>query len=471
MSSNVDTQHAIYKRMAKPVKLMRSVIEGQEAVKLLGKDALPGFIPEDITRYELYLQRAIFTNYTGRTSQGLAGAMQRKDPVIELPTTLDYFLDNTDGSGTGLIEFQEQVAKEILDVGECGLLTVRPSAPEGSTAEDETAMGLRSKLSLYPRESIINWKYKTVNHVSILSLVVLVESEDIEKTDEFKSDPKPLYRVLALDDAGNYYQRVFDHNKEQVGSDVYIKDSAGSPLKYIPFEPVGSSKNMIGVNKPPLIDMANVNIGHYRNSADYEEGVHIHGQGTFVVSVGDTTVDQFTKANPNGVVVGARRGLVLGNGGSAEIVQMEANGAANEAGVRKEEQMLAIGAKIVQSSTRDQTAEEAKINAGAESASLNTMADNIANAFIKSLEHAADFEGVAGQDITFIPNKEFFPETIDPQMVAQYIMLETNGTISKADTRAKLRKTEILAADRTDDDIEADLEAEGFILNNDGGTI
>ena len=468
MSSNVDTQSASYYKMVKPLRLMRAVIEGQDAVKLLKKEALPGFIPEDLPRYDLFLERAIFTNYTGRTAQGLAGAMKRKDPVVELPTQLEYLLENADGSGTGLIELQEQMSKEILDVGECGILTVRPSAPEGATAEDEAAMGLRTKLCLYPRESIINWKYKTVNNVSILSLVVLVEWEDIEVNDEFKSDIRPVYRVLALDESGNYYQRVYDYNKTQVGEDIQIKDSSGSHLKKIPFETAGSSLNILGGNKPPLMDMAQVNIGHFRNSADYEEGVHIHGQGTLFIDVGDMSTDQFSAANPNGVVVGARRGLVLGKGGKADIVQMLANGPANEAMERKEEQMLAIGAKIVQSASTEKTAEEAKINAGAESASLNTISDNIANAFIKSLQHAADFEGANKEEIVFLPNKEFFPETIDPQIIAQMIMLGVDGTIAKKDIRAKLRKTELLAADRSDEDIQADLDDEGFTLNQDG---
>ena len=99
---------------------------------------------------------------------------------------------------------------------------------------------------------------------------------------------------------------------------------------------------------------------------------------------------------------------------------------------------------------------------------LNTIVDNVASAFTKLLKIACLFENANPDEVSFTPNKEFWPETIDPQMIAQMIMLETNGTIAKKDTRAKLRKTELLAADRTDEDIEADLESEGFSLNNDG---
>ena len=42
--------------------------------------------PENTTRYNQYLQRALFMNVVKRTHDGFLGAVYRKDPVIDLPT-------------------------------------------------------------------------------------------------------------------------------------------------------------------------------------------------------------------------------------------------------------------------------------------------------------------------------------------------------------------------------------------------
>ncbi len=61
---------------------------------------------------------------------------------------------------------------------------------------------------------------------------------------------------------------------------VVWKKGNGTNWDRIPFSPIGSENNDPMPDKPPMEDLAHLNIGHYRNSADYEEACFIAGQPT-----------------------------------------------------------------------------------------------------------------------------------------------------------------------------------------------
>src|SRR5690606_21487091 len=103
----------------------------------------------------------------------------------------------------------------------------------------------------------------------------MVESAD----DPYLLDPSAVIRELFLDDAGRYVQQVWRFDDEQK---AWVKD--GSPifpvrrsvrLDFIPFVFVNASGISAAVSKPPLVDLADVNLSHYRTSADLEHGRHL----------------------------------------------------------------------------------------------------------------------------------------------------------------------------------------------------
>jgi len=74
---------------------------------------------------------------------------------------------------------------------------------------------------------------------------------------------------------GVYVQNLYDENGDLVmyagGPDIYPRQSDGSLWDEIPFSFIGSINNDETIDKAPLYDIAEINISHYRNSADYEE--------------------------------------------------------------------------------------------------------------------------------------------------------------------------------------------------------
>ena len=437
--------------------LVQDAVKGEAAIKA-GRDLyLPLFLPHDEPRYKALLQRAVFTGYTARTLKGLTGAVFRKPPETELPPQVEYLSEDYDGSGESLDQLGKIVCDNLLQFGRIGLLVDHPSASEGLTKAQTDALNLRATIAPYPAVAVINWRAVKIGGALVLDMVTLKETAS-EAVDYFTMKETVQYRALMFDEARTYMQRIFDKDGNQIGQDIYPKKADGKPWKEIPFVFIGATDNRPSVDDAPLYDLAVLNVAHYRNSADYEEASHMHGQGTLFINPGEMSAETFSALNPNGITVGARRGHVLGNGGSAMLLQMEANGAAFEAMKDKVEQMKAIGARIVGLSRVQETAEAVKINASSETSTLKTIAGNASEGIEKALEFVCEFMGGDPEKATFTLNQDFFDQSMSPQEALVFLQLIDRGDIAQSDLRDRLRNTGWISGDRTDDLIDKEAE-------------
>jgi hypothetical protein len=334
-----------------------------------------------------------------------------------------------------------------------GLLTDYPSqGGAGLTEADVRQMELRPTIAFYPAESVINFKTIMVGGKAMLSLVVLREYEAIPK-DEYEDRLEVRYRVLRFDEKGFYIQQVFDQDGKLVGEPIIPLQGNGARWEEIPFK--------LTLGESPLYDLAMVNIAHYRNSADHEENLYIHGQGTLFINPGEMTAEQFNEANPDGVQVGSRRGHVLGNGGSADMLQIEANSAVAKAMDDKEAQMIMLGARLITIKAQNQTAEAARIAASGEHSVLSDLVGNASEMIEASLEFAAIFAGADPEKVTYQLNDDFWDVSADPSTIMSSIQLLDRQVIAKSDFRTHLRKVGWLEQGRTDEDIDEEVEQAG----------
>ena len=84
----------------------------------------------------------------------------------------------------------------------------------------------------------------------------------------------------------------------------------------------------------------------------------------------------------------------------------------------------------------------------------------------RRMEWAALFMSTADlhEQITFKLNQEFYEQDADPQMVIARIQELDRGLIAKKDYRDWRRKTGGIAADRTDEEIDDEVQAGGTEL-------
>ena len=367
---------------------------------------------------------------------------------------MEYLLEDADNSGNSLNQLMRSCLHNVMAVGRHGILTDYPSAEGNLTAEDVQRLGLRPSIKEYKTETIINWREESGK----LVLVVLKEKHK-EQVDPFSYDERDRYRVLQLIE-GVYTQSIYDDGGNMIGEAIMPRDASGSTWDVIPFIFIGSMNNAPDVDNAPLYDLSVVNISHYMNSADYEESLFMFSQAMLHIDIGSMNGSTWNELNPNGIQVGARRGITTQGGGSATLIQSQANSAAYEAMVHKERQMVQIGARLVEEGGQNQTAEGVRTNAAAEHSVLSSVATNVGDAIEKSIEWACMFQGANPDDVMLTMSMDFFDKSPEPQLIMAMMGLEDRGHMAPSDVVTYLRKTGLIAADRTDEQIADELSTD-----------
>jgi hypothetical protein len=452
----VETQHPQYKAMATEWRLVRALVAGPREVKQrdVVKELLPNPDLDDEKRYKDYITRAIYTNFTGRTKIGLSGAAFRKEPTLGLPTGLDYMEEDANGGGLSLKQLIKDVLGDLFSSGREILLVDFPQSEEGMTAEQ--TRNLQARILRYSPMDLVNWGS---------NFAVLREQYNVSE-DEFDHEMATQYRVLRLGPTG-YTQQVY-RDGEPVTEEVEIKKASGERFDFMPLIAVGAQNNDINVDEIPLADIAHVNAGHFRNSADLEENCFIHSALTLGIST-NMDSDTWKEANPNGVVVGARAGVYLGENGSFHAIQADPNNLADQLMERKENQMVQLGARIIEKRTQGDTATAARIDATGENSVLGDIVDNVEDAFNKCLEWCGLFMNVetTGDELTM--NREFFDNSVDPQAAIAAMQYYDRGLITKPDIIQVGRKAGFVSEDTTEEELLNGMLDPGLMTNDSNG--
>jgi len=421
-------------------------------------------------RQKEYEDGAICYNFTKRTLAGMVGAVMRKPPEVHLQKEmetkgeirqqekpkgpLDYLFKNCDGSGVGLVQHAQDTLSELDSVGRGGLLVDAPNIEVATMAEQNAGL-LNPTIAFYAAENITNWRLERVGSVNRVVMVVLREwYEYTDGANEFYTHIGEQYRVLDIFE-GKYRQRIyqFGYEGELRGDVLEIFPTLGNlPAGEIPFTFIGATNNDHTIDDAPLLPLAELNIGHYRNSADNEENTFVTGQVMLTVSPGESiSPEMWQELNPEGVKFGARRGLNLGAGGSASLLQANASTAARQGMLDKEQQAVQIGAQLI-TPTQQVTAESARLQRGADTSVMATIAENVSEAYEKALKWVAQMMKQPDTDIEFHLNTEFFLQQMTAQDRAAWMADINAGLLPATAYYAALRKAGV--TDWKDEEIQ-----------------
>lgn len=457
---SVKTQHKEYIAMADKWSRCRAVACGQDAVHAAGESFLPKLIDQTQLAYDSYKLRATFYNATWRTIAGLQGMLFRKPSIIKMPSTVEELVQDVNMSGQSLHLFSMEVVEECLTTGRYGIFVDYPKVDlVATTAADAKAMNLRPLLKGYKAESIINWSSGIVRNAVVLTKLVLVEEVEVVES-EFVAKTKTQYRVLDLfpevENGPNLYRvRTFelDEKGEDKETSSVFPIINSKTLTFIPFYFVGADGVSWEVDEPPLIDLVDVNLSHYRTNADYEHGCHFTGLPTPIISgytpatesekfyIGSTSAWVFPRAEAKATFL-----EFTGQGLSA----LEANLA------RKEKQMAVLGARMLEGQqNKGQSENTTTLNLGGEQATLSSLAECVSIGIERALKTFGLFAGSAGADIKYRLNKDFFPMPITALSLTALVASWQNGAISYETLFDNLQRGEVIDIDAT---IEGELK-------------
>lgn len=429
--------HPSYNNWAHKAVKTRTVIAGEEEVKSAGEMFLPHLNGLSRAEYEDYKDRAQFYNASRRTLSALVGSVFRRGATFTRPAELDDVINDIDLDGTSANHFTKQILKEVLTVGRHGILV----------DYDETTK--RPYCSHYIGETIINHRMGMHNGILQLDMVVLAESkETIDPQDEFETSYQTCYRVLRLQE-GVYTQQIYyvDGNRTYAG-EITIPTIQGRTLEYIPFVVINTTSLGCDYEDSPLLDLVNMNINHYKFSADIGHSLHFTALPTPFATGVDNYGGESKEATP--LRIGSTNMLMLPQGSTVGMLEFSGAGVNS---LRQylndcEGKMGKLGARLLEKpSAQPETAETTSIRQAAEGSALITVVESVDAGITMALKYCADYMNIDIDSVDAELNRDFIDAKMNSKSLIELIQAYQTGGISEETLYYNLHKGEILPPD------------------------
>jgi len=448
----VTERHPSYELWADRWSKCRDFVDGEDAVKAAGVKYLPMLDGWTSPQYDAYRSRASFFGAAGRTVSGLVGAAFRVDPAADVQEKMKEWLGDIDLAGTAFSTFCQTLVSEVLTTGRYGVLV-------------EFSEGVqRPYLVGYRTGAIINWYVERRNGVDVLMQVVVYEPRLQRKADGFGFDAIPRYRELVLlGDPGVYIVRLWEKDEEASKTaneekwkvvETITPKQRGASLSYIPFQFFGPRDLGADVEKPPVLDLVNVNEKHYQKSADLDHGLHWVALPTPWVAGLSAPADG--TAAP-AFHIGSSAAWALPEGAQVGMLEVAGNGfgALGERLGQLEDHMVVLGAKLLGTDKRGvEAAEAVKMRMSADNATLAAIVATGSAGLTKVMTWARDWAGISG-DVKIALNEQFFDESLDSTEIASVIAAWQHGAIGWAELVNALKRGGLVAPETDPEELRA----------------
>lgn len=461
MSVNkVSNQHLLFQSHLEDCIKMRTVFEGDKAIKKNAETYVPRNKGVDKADYDAIIQRSVFENFTEATAKGISGLIFAKEPTISLPTSLELLKDNIDMDDNTIVDLSQNIVNELMEVGRCGLLIDVPNIDTtGMTKPQTDALNIRAFTKLYKSETIINWRYESINSVNKLTLLVLHEVYE-DWTDRFTSTLKNRYRVYSLID-NICYVEVFEENDKTFINTMDQKPviARGGPLNYIPFIPLTYKDISIIPVKPPLMDIANINLNYYGVAVERRNVIHFVGN-PFFMGKGINTRDD--KGNALTITLGSSIAQIFQEpNADMKIVETQGTGLAfNESYLNDcKSTMAALGARLLVPEANAQISENTmQMKTAGYRATIMQIANTASRAITQALKIIAEWEGQNPDEVKLELNTDYNLSEMDAQTITALVQAWQTGAIRQEDMFKKLQKGEVIEGGVSFDDYKSNLE-------------
>jgi len=402
---------------------------GSDVVKSKGTDYLPKLSGQTLTEYDAFVKRTLFYPVLDRTVMGLTGTITRKPPAIVAPEPVMEQLEDVTLTGETLQEFTQSMLDQLLVTGRVG---IQIDYPVEQQADKDPP---RPYWILWRADQILNWRIsKQYDGELALSLVVCREDRsEILPSDPFVRVTSPQYRVFSLQNGIVVITVWHRAGDKWVSETPIIPMRRGEPLDEIPFIICGPRGVSATVDKPPLLDLVDVNLSHYVNSADLEHGRHFTGLPTPYI----TGYVQPPDASAALMRIGSSEAWTMPNA-DAKVGFLEFTGQGlgelRLALEHKEKLMAILGSRMLEGQpARSETAEAVRLRQSGEHASLATIAMSASHALTEVLKcHAwwAGFEDDVAKTCSITLNSDFFETQLTAQEAQALMALWQSGGIS-----------------------------------------
>ena len=298
--------------MMKGWEIMKAVTEGTEYLRENSEAFLPLEPREDFDAYMARVNRAVFSPFTQRLIRAATGLVLRKPITLTGdPYWTEMFKMDVDGCGSDLDEYARRVLMCSLTYGQSHILVDYP-APSGAVSlAEERQQNRRPYWIEVDPTNLYGWRldresnYGNLIQARIAEKAVLPDGDFGEKVyDQIRVIEPGRYRVFRKKEQIEEMYDVSDNSVTgnfEMGSaekDYKQVESGNFSLGEIPLVTIYSGKTDNLVSKPPLLDIAYLNLAHYQRQADLIHSLHVASQPMLVMEgYDDQTKDLAVSVN------------------------------------------------------------------------------------------------------------------------------------------------------------------------------
>ena len=283
--------------MMKGWEVMKAVSEGTEYLRENSEAFLPLEPREDYTAYMARVNRAVFSPFTQRLIRAATGLVLRKPiSLTGDPYWTEMFKMDVDGCKSDLDEYARRVLMCSLTYGQSHILVDYPAPSGALSLAEERQQNRRPYWIEVDPNNLFGYRldresnYGNLVQVRIGEKAVLPDGAFGEKVfDQVRVIEPGRYRVFRKKDQIDAMYDVDDNSYAgefetgTTGEEFKLAESGSFSLGEIPLVTVYSGKTDNLTSKPPLLDIAYLNLAHFQRQADLIHSLHVASQPMLVM--------------------------------------------------------------------------------------------------------------------------------------------------------------------------------------------
>ncbi len=430
--TTVESPNTAYVNMEPHWLLIETLLQGTYGIRKGHRKYLPQEPRELDEAYDNRLMRSTLAPYYVRLERMLAGMLTRKPVRLEdVSDVVTEQLFDVDLQGNDLNVWTYETARKCIRYGHVGVLVDAPKAGENG----------RPYWTQYTPRDILGWRSEIKDGKQELTQLRLMETITV---------PDGLYGEKQVQQVRVLTPGAFEiHQKDKKGDFVLI-DEGSTSLSEIPFAVAYSNRVGVLESRPPLADIAELNLKAYQTQSDLDNILHVSAVPLLALFGFPQAAEEIS--------AGPGEAIALPEGASAQYI--EPSGNSYSAQFQRLDQIasqineLGLAAVLGQKLSAE-TAEAKRIDRSQGDSTMMVIAQQMQDLIDNCLGFHAQYMQQAQAGSSFI-NRDFLATRLEPQEIQSLLQLYTAGTITQETLLNQLSAGEVLGDEF---DVEEEIEA------------
>jgi len=430
--TTVESPNTAYVNMEPHWLLIEALLQGTYGIRKGHRKYLPQEPRELDEAYDNRLMRSTLAPYYVRLERMLAGMLTRKPVRLEdVSDVVTEQLFDVDLQGNDLNVWTYETARKCIRYGHVGVLVDAPKAGDNG----------RPYWTQYTPRDCLGWRSEIKDGKQQLTQLRLMETITV---------PDGLYGEKQVQQVRVLTPGAFEiHQKDKKGDFVLI-DEGSTSLSEIPFAVAYANRVGVLESRPPLADIAELNLKAYQVQSDLDNQLHISAVPMLAIYGFPQSAEE----------ISAGPGEALALPESARSEYIEPSGNSYDAQFKRLDQIasqineLGLAAVLGQKLSAE-TAEAKRIDRSQGDSTMMVIAQQMQDLIDNCLGFHAQYMQQPQAGSSFI-NRDFLATRLEPQEIQSLLQLYTAGTITQETLLNQLSAGEVLGDEF---DVEEEIEA------------